>query len=63
VEVAEGVLLVMGMDAAPYQAQGPEAFELLTNAVAIAMNTANSVQWFMIARSVLHDPRTIMLSH
>jgi hypothetical protein len=50
VELAEGVLLVMGMDPGPYQARGTEGMDQLTNIVIIVMMGANNLQQFMITR-------------
>jgi hypothetical protein len=48
-ELAEGVLLVLRMDPAPFQARGFEGIEEFTNTVLMAITGASNVQWFVLA--------------
>jgi hypothetical protein len=47
--LAEGCLLVLGMDPAPYLARGPPGMEELSNVVIMAMNGANHIQGVVLA--------------
>jgi hypothetical protein len=44
VGLAEVVLLVLGLDPAPFEAQGPRGVDQLTDAVVLAMQTVRSLQ-------------------
>jgi hypothetical protein len=48
-ELAEGQLLVLRMDAAPFLARGAAGVEELTNTMVMAMTAANNLQGFVIA--------------
>jgi hypothetical protein len=44
VGLSEVVLLVLGLDPAPFEAQGPHGVDQLTDAVVLAMQTVRSLQ-------------------